>query len=243
MFTIAVVGADGSGKTTLTHRLVETLPLPVKYVYMGTNLESSNLVLPTTRLLLEFKRLLGKRPDMRGPFDPSLMKPVPRSFIKRMAVSLKSFLRTFNSLGEEWFRQAVIALYSWRGFIVISDRHFLFDYYFHHILHKNALLPIADRLHGFILDRFYPRPDLVVCLDAPAEVLYTRKSEASVNLLEKRRQEYLQLSGIVKDFVVVDATSSPDQVLNHVSDLIFDYYRTWREKKLGLQGDFKEHNL
>lgn len=243
MFTVALVGADGSGKTTLTHRLVETLPFPVKYVYMGINLESSNLVLPTTRLLLEIKRLRGKRPDMRGPFDPSLRKSAPRGILKRTAAGLKSSLRTANTLAEEWFRQAVVASYQRRGFIVIFDRHFLFDYYFHHILHKDKLLPTADHLHGYILDRFYPRPDLVICLDAPAEVLYARKTEASLNLLENRRQEYLQLRDIVKDFVVVDASRPQEQVLNDVRVLICDYYQAWHKKGLGIQGYHKGGHL
>jgi thymidylate kinase len=243
LFTVALVGADGAGKTTLTHSLVDTLPLPVKYVYMGINLESSNLVLPTTRLVLEIKRLRGKRPDMRGPFDPSARKPIPKGLLKRTSVSLKSSLRALNTLAEEWFRQAVVAAYRRRGFIVIFDRHFLFDYYFHHILHKDKLLPAADQLHGYILERFYPRPDLVICLDAPAEVLHARKAEASPTLLEKRRQEYLQLGDIVEDFVVVDASRPQEQVLKDVRDLICDYSRVWQGKNPSWQGFHKKGRL
>ena len=38
-------------KTTIGRRIEHTLPLPVKYVYMGVNLDSSNHMLPTTRLI------------------------------------------------------------------------------------------------------------------------------------------------------------------------------------------------
>ena len=224
MFTVALVGADGSGKTTLTHRLAGSLSLPVKTVYMGINLEASNLLLPTTRLLLEVKRLRGKRPDMRGPFDPALKKPAPKSKGKKAITGIKSSLRTANTLAEEWFRQAVVMYYQRRGFIVLLDRHFLFDYYFHHIFQVDKQLPLSDRLHGILLDRFYPRPDLVICLDAPAQVLYARKAEASLDLLEKRRQEYLQLGDIVKDFAVVDASRPLEQVLADVSRLICEYH-------------------
>ena len=50
---VALVGADGAGKSTIT-RLLETAPLPapVKRIYMGVNLEASSLMLPTTRLLV-----------------------------------------------------------------------------------------------------------------------------------------------------------------------------------------------
>ncbi|RPJ00939.1 MAG: hypothetical protein EHM39_04075, partial [Chloroflexi bacterium] len=64
MFTVAVIGPDGAGKSTVTHELLHKLSLPAKYVYMGVNLESSKMVLPTTRLFLELKKRRGKRPDM-----------------------------------------------------------------------------------------------------------------------------------------------------------------------------------
>ena len=55
--TVALVGADGAGKSTVT-RLLQTadLPRPVKTIYMGVNLEASSLMLPTTRALLLLRR-------------------------------------------------------------------------------------------------------------------------------------------------------------------------------------------
>ena len=55
MFAVAVIGADGAGKTTVTKRLLETLPVRMKYLYMGWNPESSNFALPTSRLMLHLK--------------------------------------------------------------------------------------------------------------------------------------------------------------------------------------------
>jgi thymidylate kinase len=155
--------------------------------------------------------------------------------IRKAMSGIKSSLRTTNTLAEEWFRQAIVVYYKRRGFIVLFDRHFLFDYYFHHVLQVDKNLPIPDRLHGLILNRFYPRPDLVICLDAPAEVLYARKSEASLDLLETRRQEYLQLGKIVKDFVVVDASRPFEQVMEDVRRLICEYYLSWKLKSAGKQ--------
>ena len=224
MFTVAIIGADGAGKTTVTRRLVESLPLPVRYVYMGINLEASNLVLPTTRLWLEMKRSRGKRPDIGGPADPTLVKPRPKGYLKRLARGLKTALRVANLMAEEWFRQSVVWFYQIRRFIVVFDRHFFFDYYFHHILHPDVNLSLSERLHGFVLNRFYPRPDLVVCLDAPGKVLFARKGEASASLLERRRQEYLQLQGEVKNFVRVDAMQPLDQVVEEVSAHIQQFH-------------------
>ena len=80
MFTVAVIGPDGAGKSTVTQQVLKQLDLPLKYIYMGVNLESSNLVLPTTRLILELKRLGGGRPDMTGPPDPTKQAaPMPKT--------------------------------------------------------------------------------------------------------------------------------------------------------------------
>ena len=46
-----------------------------------------------------------------------------------------------------------------------------------------------------MLNYIFPKPDLVICLDAPGEVLFSRKAEGTIELLEQRRQEYLQVSG------------------------------------------------
>lgn len=225
MFTVALIGPDGAGKTTIGRRLQQMPTLPVKYIYLGINLEASNLVLPTTRLLLETKRLLGKRPDMAGP-SASRSKPRPANPLKRALTEVKSGLRILNLLAEEWFRQSVIWYYKRRGQIVLVDRHFLFDYYFYDIVPDDGYRPLSSRLHGFVLNRFYPRPDLVIFLDAPAEVLYARKGEGTVEIIERRRQEYLQLRHLVKHFVSVDATQPEEDVVRTVADLIRTFAHT-----------------
>ncbi|MDQ4078675.1 MAG: hypothetical protein M3220_20845, partial [Chloroflexota bacterium] len=96
MFTVALIGADGAGKTTVGKRLEGALPLPAKYIYMGINLESSNLVLPTTRLILEVKRLRGGRPDMGGPPDPTRLRVENKGTLKRTLAGLKSAVRMTN---------------------------------------------------------------------------------------------------------------------------------------------------
>jgi thymidylate kinase len=64
-----------------------------------------------------------------------------------------------------------------------------------------------------------------VCLDAPAEVLFARKSEASVGWLEQRRRQYLSLEHEVPAFVVVDADRPLDQVYSDVLDTIRTHWK------------------
>lgn len=227
MFTVALVGPDGAGKSTIVRRLVkQDLSLPVKYVYMGINPDASNLLLPTTRLMLAIKRGRGRRPDMGGPPDPTRVKVRPQGVLGRAAAGLKSSLRLANLMAEEWFRQGLIWYYQRRGYIVLFDRHFFFDYYAHDIANNGVERPLTSRIHGFVLERFYPRPDLVICLDAPAEVLFRRKGEGTLELLELRRQEYLKSWEQVTHFVTVDATQSEDDVTREVVELVQDFYRT-----------------
>ena len=60
-FTLALIGPDGAGKTTVARRLAEVLPLPVTYLYMGVSPESSNLLLPTTRLVHAIRRARDRK--------------------------------------------------------------------------------------------------------------------------------------------------------------------------------------
>ncbi len=219
MATVALIGADGAGKTTVCRRLEGVPGLRVKYLYMGVNAEASNHALPTTRFILWLKRALGKSTNEGGPPDPARRKERPRALHKRLLRNLKQSLRMINQLGEEWFRQYLAWYYQKRGYLVIFDRHYHSDFYAHDIA-GGSRLPLLRRFHGFVLDRFYPLPGLVILLDAPAEVLFARKGEGTVELVERRRQEYLQVRERVRKFTVIDAGRPLDEVVEDVTRAI-----------------------
>jgi thymidylate kinase len=223
MFTVALIGPDGAGKTTVSRRLVESLPLPAKYLYMGVNPDSSNLALPTTRLVRRIRRSLGAPPDRSGPRDPDAPAPKPRGPLRRALGTLKSLLTLANRLAEEWYRQGAAWSYQRRGYVVLFDRHFFADYYSYDIEPGSRGAPLAARLHAFMLRRLYPRPDLTIYLDAPAEVLFARKGEGTLELLERRRRDYLRMRDVVPCFAVVDASRSEDEVTRDVARVICDF--------------------
>jgi thymidylate kinase len=228
MFTVALIGPDGAGKSTIGHKLELISPLPIKYVYMGVNLESSNLVLPTTRLMLEVKRAQGRRPDLATrPREPNHQSHTrPKSIAKRLTAGLRATLRFVNLTAEEWFRQTIVWYYTFRGYYVIFDRHFYFDYYAHDIVNEDPNRSLNSRIHGFMLQKLYPKPDFVIFLDAPTEVLFARKPEGTLDALERRRQEYIQLREVVKTWAVVDVSQPMDKVVHEVSELIINFHRT-----------------
>lgn len=223
--TIALVGADGAGKTTMARRMEREAPVPVKYLYMGVSKQASNRMLPTTWLLWQLKRLAGSQ-EKGGPPDPSRRKKgQDGSPLKRLMQQGKEGLRVFNLLAEESYRELLVAYYRMRGFTVLFDRHFYLDYYAHDVAPQHGERSFWRRLHGFFLEHVLPRPQMVVLLDAPAEVLFERKPEGSVALLEQRRQEYWRLKDDFARhngpaFVVVDATRPPDEVAAQISQAI-----------------------
>lgn len=239
MFTVALVGPDGAGKSTIGRLVEQRLPLPARYLYMGVNLEASDVMLPTTRLLRGFARGRDARSGMAGPPDPGRSRAKPGSAVRRALAGFRSALRTLNLMAEEWFRQVVAWNYLRRGYVVLFDRHFFSDYYAHDVAQNGAGRPFFRRLHGLVLERWYPRPDLFLFLDAPPEVLLARKGEGTLELLERRRQEYVALQSEVEHFVTVDATRPPDEVSQKVSEAIYTFYETYysgKEKEQPIAG-------
>ena len=126
---------------------------------------------------------------------------------------------------EEWLRQAVAWRYSRAGYLVVFDRHFLADYYHSDIEARSARRGAVSALHGWMLLHAYPRPDLVICLDAPGSVLFARKPESSEEWVEQRRRQYLRLADALPAFVVIDADRPIDEVLTDVVDAIREHWR------------------
>lgn len=218
-FTVALIGPDGAGKTTISRRLEQMMPR-IQYLYMGDNAAASNVALPTTRWIHAMKRAQGTVTG--GPPD-SERRGAPARGVRGMLRNARSLVGAGNRLAEEWYRQMLAWYYLLRGRIVLFDRHFYSDYFAHDIASNNGDRSMGRRVHGFVLRCVYPKPDLVILLDAPAEVLWARKSEGRFEALVRRREEYLQLRTIVPDIRVVDATQPLDAVVHEISRLILEY--------------------
>ena len=215
MRSVALIGPDGAGKSSIAREVVRRLGSPARYLYMGVNLEQSGLMLPTTRLALAVKRARGRGTQMTANWSGH-QDVTGRARLIREAYAA---VRLLGWLAEEWYRALIARFYQWRGYLVVFDRHFLFDYYANHVQRRPGQL-MAARLHGALLRRFYPRPDMVILLDAPAEVLHARKREQSVETLEERRREYLSLASLVPEFQIVDATRPMEAVASEITEMV-----------------------
>jgi thymidylate kinase len=82
---------------------------------------------------------------------------------------------------------------------------------------------LSRRVHGFLLTRAYPKPEVVILLDAPPDVLFARKREGTIASLARRRAEYRQLGSTLQRFAVVEATQPVDAVVAQVAKIIREH--------------------
>lgn len=204
MSAIALIGPDGAGKTTLTRMLVTSKTIRCRYLYMGIEISSSNLALPTSRLIAR----------MRGSIDRRKAEDSRSSGSRRRRSGLVAWILLLNRLAEEWFRQLVSWYFQQRGFVVIYDRHFAFDFAAEIAAGDHETL--QQRIHRWCVTRLYPKPDLVIFLDAPGELLFARKGELDVEELERRRQAFLRQGARMRDFIVVEASQPLQAVFAEV---------------------------
>jgi thymidylate kinase len=164
--SIAILGPDGAGKTTLADGLAASVPLPNRQVYMGVWRDY-----PWDRRL---RFVPGARLGMR---------------LARLAI-----------------RSAQCRYHRLRGRLVLLDR-FTYD----------AALPTPEldwrgRVTAALVRRLSRDPDLVLVLDAPAEIMYARKGEQGVPVLARDRRSYLDLAAKHPAVSVIDATLAPSGV-------------------------------
>jgi thymidylate kinase len=123
-------------------------------------------------------------------------------------------------LSQKVFRLArgsVTAAYHYaRGRLVLLDR-----------VAYDAKLPgsvdtsAGGRITSALLLAFGPKPDVLLMLDAPGEVMFARKGEHTVEILESWRQAYLKLAEALPNAWVLDATEPQDVVLNRGVSIVW----------------------
>lgn len=219
---LALIGVDGSGKTTVGKALCDRLPVKTKQVYMGTNLESSKVLLPTSWLLrfIRRRRVVG---GLGGDDDAAVRA---RELLLSNRVRnpqrgrLGAVLRLGHRLSESTFRSLYALGLSLSGTLVVCDRHL----YYENLSRKKpgnlSQRRLTDRIFLWYVDHVLPRPDLVVLLDVPGSLAYARKPELSIVDFEDRRRALQACAARDPGIAVIDGSEPVAMVVDKISRIL-----------------------
>jgi len=95
-----------------------------------------------------------------------------------------------------------------------------------------------------LLARMVPAPELVILLDAPPEVLWSRKQEVTFDEVVRQRNDYLSLVKVLPSAVVIDASQPLPDVVRDAEGAVINHFahRTATRLKLGRPALRTENN-
>jgi thymidylate kinase len=79
---------------------------------------------------------------------------------------------------------------------------------------------------------FIPKPDLVFCLDAPAEVLQSRKQEVPFEVTARQREAYQKMVSRLRNGHVIDASQPLEKVVLDVESMVLEFMEKRMAKRM-----------
>jgi thymidylate kinase len=122
-------------------------------------------------------------------------------------------IRFAARIARQWRRYLDGRRHSRDGGLTVFDR-----YTYDTLLPTGGPPSLPDRIVRAGIARAIPAPDLVLILDAPAEILHARKAEHSVEAIDRMRRGYLSLPGRLPcSTAVIGVTGDADAVRRAVT--------------------------
>jgi len=199
---LVLLGPDGCGKSTVAPKVIDAL----RHTFS-----------PDKGFQIHWKPIVffRKRRKARPPTTNPHGRP-PRGRLASLLFLAYHWMEYFlGSLTQ-------IHRVKFRNGLVMIDRHY-YDFVVDAYRYRLKVPAWTVRLGGYLL----PKPDLVFLLDAPAEVLQSRKHEVPLAETERQRQAFLELVNKLPNGHVMDATQSPDKV---ASDIVAEVLKHLTER-------------
>ena len=198
---LVLIGPDGCGKTSVGSQLSDKL---------GDKYFEGNAQYYHWK-----PRLLNKMNDRSDPFGTPCTDPhgtPPRSKL----FSFLYFIAHTLEIIPAWLLRISPALK--HGELVIIDRYY-YDFMVDPIRYRmDVREPLAWLGYSII-----PKPDLVLCMDAPAEVLQSRKQEVSFKESDRQQKAYAALVQKLPYGHIVDASQPLEQVVDDALNVVLNY--------------------
>jgi len=190
-FTIAILGTDGAGKSTIIDNiwepLNESMHNSMYYEHMRPN------------LIPNIAQLLGKKKETIPVTNPHKSKPsgmfgsLIRLFYYSIDYTLGYFLKVYKMNVK-------------KSSIWVFDRYF-YDYLIDQRRARIKLPESIIKMISFII----PKPDLIICLGTDAKKIHERKPELTLEEVEKQVSKLKEFSSKTKNTFWIDTGCSIDE--------------------------------
>jgi dTMP kinase len=215
-YLIVFTGIDGSGKSTQAKRLIKSLEednIEVSYIYCRWD----QILLALIKDM--WKRSLAKKRAVSDKEFDRVKKEERRKLLSNPIFRRLWLIYFFIDYFLQLFVKLHIRLINKK--LIISDR-FVFDSVIDQAVDlgedKNKLL---DKLDSFLFRILFPHPDLVIYVDCPEKVAFSRKNDIpDIDYLFERRELYLKLAQKYNWFKV-DGTLPADEIAMQIRNKVF----------------------
>jgi thymidylate kinase len=195
---VVFLGPDGSGKSTVIEE-VETKLAP----YFSK--------ITRKHLLPRFLKLKRKSISQNDNVSNPHAKP-PRG---ALASILKILYWCCDNITYYFWRLIPLKV---RSTFIIFDR-----YYLDLLVDPKRYRYGGSQFIAKLIYRFVPKPDMIIILDAPSEILYSRKKEVSMEEIESQRKRYKGLTEEYNNAHVVDTSKELESSVSEVEKLIINH--------------------
>lgn len=195
---IALLGTDGSGKTTIINHLFDSEIIKSRF---GNKIEYYHwrpgfINLPGHNNKSDVTQIC-KEPHKNKPYNK--------------IVSLGKYL--FYNLDYFFGYLFKIKHHLTKGSLIIFDRYY-YDYYLDKIRYR---LDISNNILNFFLP-FIPKPDITFLLVGDASILYERKKELPIEVIQQQIEDLMKYKSYFNNPVVIDVNQPITNVVHTITD-------------------------